>query len=143
MIENQIGKKIETLRIDNGLEFCNMQPDNLYTQSGIKRHKYVPYTPHKNGDVETMNMTLLENVRSMMAPSGLSKWFWDEAVVTAAYLINRFPSMPLLGKCPKFIFCDKHIASSNLNVFDCATLVHKRGDKLEPRAKKCIFFGLP
>lgn len=144
MIENQTRKKVETLIIDNGLEFYNMQPDNLYTQSGIKRHKYVPYTPHKNGEVERMNMTLLENLRSMMAPSGLSKRFWDEAAVTAANLINRFPSVPLIGKCPKFIVCDKHIASNNLNVSGCATLVHKSGDKLEPRAKKCIFFlGYP
>lgn len=143
VIENQTGKKIGTLRTDNGLEFCNAQLEELCVQSGIKRHKSVPYTPQQNGVAERMNRTLLEKVRSMTTPTGLAKSFWGEAVVTAAYLVNRSPSVPLLGKIPEAVFWNKNIDLSNLKVCGCAAFVHQRGDKLDPRAKKCVFLGYP
>lgn len=143
LIENQTGKKIKTLRTDNGLEFCNKQLDNLCVTWGIKRHKTVPYTPQQNGVVERMNRTLLERVRAMLATSGLSKKFWGEAVCTAAYLINRSPSIPLGGNCPEVAFSGKPLDLSNLCVFGCAGYVHQMNDKLEPRSKLCVFLGYP
>lgn len=143
LIENQTGKKIKTLRTDNGLEFCDNLLDNLCVESGIKRHKSVPHTPQQNGVAKRMNRTLLERVRSMMATSGLAKSFWGEAVHTAAYLINRSPSVPLKGKCPESIFSGKPIDFSNLKVFGCSAFVLQKLDKFEPRSKKCIFLGYP
>ena len=143
MIENQMGKKIKTLRTDNGLEFCNKQLNDLCTTWGIKRHKSVPYTPQQNGIAERMNRTLLERVRAILATSGLSKKFWGEAVCTAAYLINRSPSVPLGGKCPEFVFTGKPLDLNNLRIFGSAGYVHQKIDKLEPRSKKCVFLGYP
>ncbi|KAL0399859.1 UNVERIFIED_CONTAM: Retrovirus-related Pol polyprotein from transposon TNT 1-94 [Sesamum radiatum] len=45
-----------------------------------------------------MNRTLLNKVRCLLISSGLSKSFWGDALMTAAYLINRSPSVPLSGK---------------------------------------------
>lgn len=39
--------------MDNGLEFCNKDLDNLCALFGIKRHKTVPYTPQQNGVAES------------------------------------------------------------------------------------------
>ncbi|KAK4392785.1 Retrovirus-related Pol polyprotein from transposon TNT 1-94, partial [Sesamum angolense] len=66
-----------------------------------KRHKTTPYTPQQNGVAERMNRTLLNKVRCLLISSGLSKTFWGEALSTAVYLINRSPSVPLLGKIPE------------------------------------------
>ncbi|KZV34961.1 hypothetical protein F511_04935 [Dorcoceras hygrometricum] len=143
LTENQTGKKIKTLRTDNGLEFCNSLFDELCEQCGIKRHKTNPYTPQQNGVVERMNRTLLERVRSMLVSSGLSKKFWGECVLTAAFLINRSPSVPLDGKCPESVWSGKEIDYSHLRTFGCTAFAHKRGDKLEPRAVKCVFLGYP
>lgn len=142
-IELQTGKKIKALRTDNGLEFCNKPLDDLCVESGIKRHRSVPYTPQQNGVAERMNRTLLERVRSLLATSGLAKNFWGEAVHTAAYIINRSPSVPLKGKCPESVFTGKPIEFSHLRVFGCAAFVHQKLDKLEPRSKKCVFLGYP
>ncbi|KAK4388364.1 Retrovirus-related Pol polyprotein from transposon TNT 1-94 [Sesamum angolense] len=82
-------------------EFCNQNFSDLCDECGTKRHRTNPYTPQQNGVAERMNRTLLEKVRCMLISSGLPKSFWGEALVTAAYLINRFPSVPLNGKIPE------------------------------------------
>ena len=79
----------------------------------------------------------------MLASSGLSKKFWGDALHTAAYLINRSPSVPLGGKCPESVFSSKPLDLSNLKVFGCVGYVHQKVDKLEPKSKKCIFLGYP
>lgn len=76
MIEKQTDKTIKVLRTDNGLEFVNQQLNDFCAKNGIKRHLTVPYTPQQNGVVEIMNRTILERVRCMLAPTGLSKRFW-------------------------------------------------------------------
>ena len=57
--------------------------------------KIIPGTPQQNGVVELMNRTLNERARSMRLHAGQLKTFWADAVSTAAYLINRGPSVPM------------------------------------------------
>jgi hypothetical protein len=45
LVENQIGKKITCLRIDNGGEFCFVYFERYFKDHGIKRHKTRPYNP--------------------------------------------------------------------------------------------------
>ncbi|GKG47046.1 retrovirus-related pol polyprotein from transposon TNT 1-94, partial [Tanacetum coccineum] len=45
LVENQTGRKLKKLRMDNGLEFCNQEFNNLYKESGIARHLTVAGTP--------------------------------------------------------------------------------------------------
>ncbi|KAL2250110.1 UNVERIFIED_CONTAM: Retrovirus-related Pol polyprotein from transposon TNT 1-94 [Sesamum indicum] len=142
-VENQTGKRLKSLRTDNGLEFCNKNFDDLCDKFGIKRHKTNLYTPQQNGVAERMNRTLLEKVRCLLISSGLHKSFWGEAVLTAAYLINLSPSVPLLGKSPKTIWSGKKPDISFLRTFGCSAFVHQSSDKLEPRSLKCIFIGYP
>ena len=47
LIENQIGRKIKCLRIDNGGKFCSAEFDRFCKDHGIQRHKTTPYTPQK------------------------------------------------------------------------------------------------
>ncbi|KAL0315726.1 UNVERIFIED_CONTAM: Retrovirus-related Pol polyprotein from transposon TNT 1-94, partial [Sesamum radiatum] len=75
--------------------------------------------------------------------SGLAKSFWGEALLTAAYLINRSPSVPLLGKVPEHVWSGKNVDLSSLRVFGCSAFVFQNNDKLEPRAQKCVFIGYP
>lgn len=131
------------MRTDNGTEFCNADFDSLCAESGIRRHNTVPYTPQQNGIAERMNRTLLERVRAMLVTSGLPKLFWGEAILTACYLINGSPSVPLNGKLPEFVWCGKDVSLSNLRVFGCTAFVHQKLDKLSPRSMKCVFLVYP
>jgi len=45
-----------------------------------------------NGVAGLTNKTLLERTRAMLKIAGMAKSFWEEAVKTACYVINRSPS---------------------------------------------------
>lgn len=90
-----------------------------------------------------MNRTLLERVRCLLSNAGLSKEFWGEAVMTAAYLVNRCPSSTISFKTPLEKWTDKPPNLENLRVFGCVAYAHSREGKLDKRAKKCMFLGYP
>ena len=51
-----------------------------------------PGTPQCNGVSERHNRTLLDMVRTMMSLTNLPLSFWDYALETAAFTLNRAPS---------------------------------------------------
>ena len=64
--------------------------DPQYFQSvGIIHKTTTPYTPQQNGLAERKNRVLKEMVNSMLIYSGLSKGFWEEAMLTTCYVLNR------------------------------------------------------
>ena len=78
----------------------------------------------------------------------MTKSFWGDAVLSAAYLINRMPSSVLSFQTPLqslSYYCDINSALHILpRVFGCVVYVHMhtphRG-KLDPRALKCVVIG--
>ena len=49
LVENQSGKTIKCLRMDNGGEYCNYAFESFCESYGIKVQRIVPYTPQQNG----------------------------------------------------------------------------------------------
>ncbi|KAL0721124.1 hypothetical protein Bca4012_035723 [Brassica carinata] len=92
LAENQTGKKLKTLRTDNGLEFCNREFDSFGKEEGVVRHRTCLCTPQQNGVAERMNKTIMNKVRCMLSESGMGKQFWAEAASTAMFVINKTPS---------------------------------------------------
>ena len=91
---------------------------------------------------ERMNITLNERARSIRF--GLSQTFWADAISTAAYLINRGPSVPMEFKLPKEVWSGKEVKSSHLKVFGCVSYIHINFDarsKLDAKSKICFFIG--
>ncbi|GAB2300656.1 hypothetical protein Dimus_038630 [Dionaea muscipula] len=115
--------------------------DNFCKLNGIERHKTVVNTPQQNGIAERMNRTLLEKVRCLLFTSKLPKYFWGEALNTAAYLINLSPSTALNFKCPYEIWNKRPPCLDHLKIFGCAAYMHKSDGKLNPRSTKCVFLG--
>ena len=86
-----------------------------------------------------MNHTLVEIVRSMLVDAKLPHRFWTEALSTAAYLINRSPTKTL-GDIK--VWYGNKPSVKHLKVFGCAAYSHvAKDEKLNPKAKKCIFLG--
>ncbi|KAL0355446.1 UNVERIFIED_CONTAM: Retrovirus-related Pol polyprotein from transposon TNT 1-94 [Sesamum radiatum] len=56
---------------------------------------------------------------------------------------NRSPSVPLSGKVPECVWTDSDVDLSALRVFGCSAFALQNGDKLDPRAQKCVFIGYP
>ena len=143
-VENQTGLKIKSLKSDNGGEYDSKEFKSFCSENGIRMIKTVPGTPEQNGVAERMNRTLNERARCMRIQSGLPKMFWAEAVNTAAYLINRGPSVPLNYQLPEEVWSGKEVNLSHLRVFGCTSYVltnPDNRDKLDPKARKCHFIG--
>uniref|UniRef100_A0A2N9HL00 Integrase catalytic domain-containing protein n=1 Tax=Fagus sylvatica TaxID=28930 RepID=A0A2N9HL00_FAGSY len=95
MVETETDLKLKCLRSDNGEEYIDGGFKEFCTANGIRMEKTIPRTPQQNGVAERMNRTLNERARSMRLHAGLPETFWADAVNTAAYPINRGPSVPL------------------------------------------------
>jgi transposase InsO family protein len=95
------------LRSDNGGEYTDGGFKEFCAANGIRMEKTIPGTPQQNGVAERMNRTLNERARSMRLHAGLPKTFWADAVSTAAYLINRGPSVPLNCRLPEEVWSGK------------------------------------
>ncbi|KAL0427907.1 UNVERIFIED_CONTAM: Retrovirus-related Pol polyprotein from transposon TNT 1-94 [Sesamum latifolium] len=89
-----------------------------------------------------MNRTLLNKVHCLLISSGLPN-VWGEALLTAAYLITCSPSVPLNGKLPECVWSGKNVDLSSIRIFGCSAFALHNGDKLDPRAQKCIFIDYP
>ncbi|RVW56778.1 Retrovirus-related Pol polyprotein from transposon TNT 1-94 [Vitis vinifera] len=69
-----------------------MTVGEFLAQEGIVHLSSCVDTPQQNGIAERKNRHLLEVARSLMFSMNVPKLFWGQAVLTAAYLINRMPS---------------------------------------------------
>ena len=68
---------------------------------------------------------LAQRARSMRLHTGLSKMFWVEVISTAAYLLNRDPSVSIDNKLLEEEWIGKSVNLSHLKVFDCLLYTHQ------------------
>ena len=91
-----------------------------------------------------MNRTLMNMARSMMFFKNVKLMFWGDAVVCAAYLRNKSPSLAIEDKTPHEM-CFGHLPSvRHLKVFGstCYSLIPKeQRNKICARCQRCIFLG--
>jgi hypothetical protein len=91
-MEARLGRRIKTFRTDNGGEFCSKRFENFCSSNGILHQTSAPYSPQQNGVVERANRSLGECARSSLHYQDVDEEFWGEAIVTAAYTLNRLPN---------------------------------------------------
>ena len=144
LVEKSSGRKIKTLRTDNGGEYTSAEFDLYLTKEGIKHELTIPHTPQQNGVAERLNRTLVEGVRTMLADSKLPHRFWAEALSTAAYLRNRSPTKALEGITPFEAWSGTKPDVSSLRIFGCSTYAHvpkAERRKLDSKTRKCVLLG--
>ena len=142
MVERKKGKLLKCLRSDNRSEYTSNEFKSYYFEKGIRHEKTVPGTPQQNGVIEMMNRTIVEKIRCMLRMANLPKSFWGEAIVTACYLINRSPSVPLDFDIPERVWIGKDVSYSYFKVFGCKVFVHvpkEQRSKLDSKFTPCIF----
>lgn len=145
-LQRQSGKKIRTIRTDNGTEYVTHQLTGFLRNEGIGHQTTTPYTPQQNGKAERLNRTLQERVRAMLADANLKPEFWAEAVQTAAYVRNQSP-VAGKNKTPWELFYGTKPDVSGLRVFGTKAYVHipkeKRGarSKFNPVSEPGIMLG--
>ncbi|MCO5572500.1 hypothetical protein L7F22_026255 [Adiantum nelumboides] len=144
MVENEIGRKVQTLRTDRGGEYMSGAFKDFLGNKGIKHQCTMPYTPQLNGVAERKNKSLMEMARCMLKAKSLPHKLWMEAVACAAHVLNRCPTRALKNITPYESWYDRKPSVSYLRVFGCLAYAHipqqLRG-KLDDKAVKCIFVG--
>ncbi|KAH7460370.1 Retrovirus-related Pol polyprotein from transposon TNT 1-94 [Phytophthora ramorum] len=143
--ETQTGKRVKTLRSDNGGEYTSGAMAKFCADHGIVQKFTPPYTPQLNGVAERMNRTLVECARCMLEHAGLPKTYWGEAVMTATFLRNRCPTRAVShDKSPHQVWTGKKPLLANLKVFGCHAYVHvpkAKRTKFDARSVRCRFLG--
>ena len=132
------------LEPNNEGEYTSNEFKSYCSEKGIRHKKTVPGTPQQNGVAERMNCTIVEKIKCMLRMANLPKSLWGEAVVTACYLINRSPLVPLDFDILERIWIGKDVSYSHMKVFVCKTFVHmpkEQRSKLNSKSTPCIFVG--
>jgi transposase InsO family protein len=140
-VENQHEKSLKALRTDHGREYLSDQFKDLCEEKGIRRQLTISNTLQQNGVAERRNRTLLDMVRSMMAQANLPISFWGDALLTAAYILNRVPSQSV-SSTPYELWKGEKPNLEHLRPWGSAGFVHSTAHKygkLGPRARKHIF----
>jgi len=100
MVCTQFDSNIKILRSDNGTEYIDKSFRAFLDENGILFQTTCVGTPQQNGVAERKNRHLAEVARSLLFTMNVLKYLWGEAILTAAYLINRMPSSVLNFKTP-------------------------------------------
>ncbi|GKD17560.1 retrovirus-related pol polyprotein from transposon TNT 1-94 [Tanacetum coccineum] len=143
LVENQTGRTVKKMRMDNCLKFCNQEFKQLCIESGIARHLIVARSLQQNGLTKRMNKTLMDKVRCLLIQSGLPKTFWAEATCTTAYLIDRSPLTAIEKKTHMEMWSRHPSDYGMLRTFGCVAYSHVKQGKLEPKAVKCVLLWYP
>ncbi|KAK3014747.1 hypothetical protein RJ639_009902 [Escallonia herrerae] len=113
--------RIQVLRSDNGGEYLSAELQQYLKAHGIIHQTTCSNTPQQNGVAKRKNCHLLEVVRASLIEAHLPLSYWGEALISAAYLINRVPSRTIDYQTPSQALVERN--------------------KLSPRALQCVFVG--
>ncbi|KAK8921057.1 hypothetical protein KSP39_PZI020242 [Platanthera zijinensis] len=148
MVVQQFSGKIRVLRSDNGGEYDDRGAFGAYlADHGIIHQTTRVHTSTQNGVAERKNRKLLEVARCLLLSMHLPKYYWGDAILTVAHLINRLLSRALSFDTPLSRLEQTHIVhTSHLppRIFGSVCFVHVHSphrDKLDARSLRCVFVG--
>ena len=118
LIENEIEKKIKTLRIDNGTKYESIEFHFFCKEVGLKREATTPYTHEQKGVAKRKNCTIVDIVRAMLHDQKLQKFLWAEAVNTIVYVQNQCNHQALGSNTPEEMFNGKKLDVSHLEFLE-------------------------
>lgn len=141
--ENRSGERVLKIISDNGSEFKNEKVSVLLALEHVIIEFSAPYTAEQNGAAERRNRTVVETVRTLLAPLNLTNSLWCEAFNTAVFLRNRVIKTGNT-KTPYELFIGRRPKVAHLFPFgtEVQVLVNERYlKKLDPRTEPSYIIG--
>jgi transposase InsO family protein len=125
MVKTQFAQKICLLRSDNAKEYKSGSFASYLSDKGIIHQTSCAHTPQQNGVAERKNRYLLDVTRCLLSHMHVPKQFWNDAALTACYLINWMTSSVLDGVSPhSLLYPSSSPFSLPLKVFGCVCYVY-------------------
>ncbi|GBM34909.1 Retrovirus-related Pol polyprotein from transposon TNT 1-94 [Araneus ventricosus] len=143
-VQRELGRKLKSVRTDNGMEFCHKDFETFLRDLGIKIERTSFYTPELNGIAERFNRSSMEAVRTMLQDSGLQPRFWAEALHAYVHTKNRCSHKLTEGKTPMEIWSGHKPSIRHCRTFGSLAYVYVptvNRKKLQPKAKIGILIG--
>lgn len=142
-VQRLLDTKIKRVQSDWGGEYQKMN-NQFFRSLGIAHQVSCPHTHQQNGSAERQHRHIVETGLALLAHAGMPIKFWDEAFLTATYLINRMPTRVIDNLCPLERLFQAPPNYTMLRIFGCACWPHLRPynrHKLSFRSKPCVFLG--
>ena len=142
LVERKFDKKIIAMQTDWGGEYEKL--NSFFQKVGISHHVSCPHAHQQNGSAERKHRHIVEVGLALLANASMPLKFWDEAFLTATYLINMLPSSVLDNEIPFERLLKEKPDFASLRVFGCACCPNLRPyntHKLAFRSKQCVFLG--
>lgn len=136
-VERSLGVKFLSVQSDWGGEHQKLHP--YFQDTGITHRLSCPHTHQQNGAIERKHRHLVETVLVLLAQACVPLRFWDDAILTACYLINRMPSRVILTTRHPSQNCLKYLFGTRLYAF----LGVPAGQIFDPITTENCLFGLP
>jgi histone deacetylase 1/2 len=118
--------------------------NSFFQRISIAHHVSCPHAHQQNGSTECKHHHIVEVGLSFLAHASMPLKLWDEAFVTATYLINRLPSNVIHGQTPLERLYKHKPDYTSLRTFGCACWSNLRpfnSRKLQFWSKQCVFLG--
>jgi histone deacetylase 1/2 len=141
-VERLLNRKILCIQSDWGGEYQRLH--KYFQTHGIAHHVSCPYTHQQNGAAERKHRHIVETGLALLAHSCMPVRFWDEAFLTATFLINRLPTRVIDNASPMERLFKSKPDYTMLKSFGCACWPHLRplnNKKLAFPSKECVFVG--
>ena len=141
-VERQFDAKIKSIQTDWGGEYRSFT--QFLQNQGITHRVTCPYTHQQAGAIERRHRQIVEVGLALLPHSKLPQCFWEDAFLTAVFIINRLPTPVLQQKSPFEMVNRCKPDFEFLRVFGCACWPYLRPynkHKMNFRSKSCIFLG--
>ncbi|EEB96374.1 hypothetical protein MPER_04503, partial [Moniliophthora perniciosa FA553] len=115
--EQRTGKKLRSIRIDNGREFVNEKVEEWARKHGIELEVIAPYSSADNGVAERKHLSTFARVRTVLYESQLPPFLWAHAASYIVYSDNMLPSARHPGVIPAEAFLQKRQSVHHLRPF--------------------------
>jgi len=142
LVERQFGRKILKVQSDWGGEYQTL--NSFFKRIGIEHLVSCPHAHQQNGSAERKHRHIVEIGLSLLAHAAMPLKFWDEAFLTAVFLINRLPSKVIQNSTPFERLLGHKPDYSFLRTFGCVCWPNLRPyntRKVQFRSKRCVFLG--
>jgi hypothetical protein len=135
-------KKIITIQTDWGGEYEKL--NSFFLKVCITHHVSCPHAHQQNGFAERKHRHIVEVGLALLAHASMPLKFWDEAFLTATFLINLLPSKVINVETPVECLLRTKPNYDSLRIFGCACWPNLRPYnkcKLAYRSTRCVFLG--
>jgi hypothetical protein len=145
-VENVTGQKVGILRDDKGGEYSSAEFDRFLVDEGIHHKHSICDTPQQLGIAECLNRTLDKGITTLLAQSGLSHAWWEDAALHFLHGKIRLPSSVTMPSMLYDLFYGRKSSVKCLCPFGCLTYVHLQKDQhkaFQLHTAQCVLIGYP